>query len=316
MSGRFSNSWRRGREFLGEHSVSIGITSFVVLFLVVYLWKNIFIMIPAGNAGVLFKRLGGGTQESQVYDEGLHVISPWNLMTLYNVRLQQIKHTFSVISSNGLTVEVAVSIRYKPKTPLLATLHKEIGPDYATKIIIPEVQALIRNVFGQYNPEELYASKRSVVQNILQGSLDEIGEKYILLDDLLIESLKLPAAIQSAIESKLTEQQRALEAVHRLERERTEAERKVAEAKGVDEANRLIAESLTESVLKYHGIQATLELAKSENAKIVVFGNGGDGLPLVYNPDVLDNGAPPKSTNRPSRSPSPSSTAPPKTTRP
>ncbi|MDB6054315.1 MAG: band 7 protein [Verrucomicrobiales bacterium] len=273
--------------FWHDHTVGICVTAFTFIFLLVYLSRSIFIVIESGQAGVLYRRFWHGTEINKVYGEGLHIIAPFNTMSIYDVRLQQIQHRFSVISSNGLNIGVSVSVRFKPKVELLGVLHKEVGPDYVNKIIIPETQSLIRNVFGQYSPEEIYTTKRSVAQQILQGALNEIGEKYVLLDDLLVESITLPPVIQTAIEEKLIEEQKVLEMKFRIDREKEEAERKLVEARGVNAANTIISESLTDKILRYKGIEATLEFSKSENAKVIVIG-GADGLPLIFNPSMLD----------------------------
>ncbi|MDB6040643.1 MAG: hypothetical protein JWM99_4484 [Verrucomicrobiales bacterium] len=205
---------------------------------------------------------------------------PWDTMTIYDVRLQHVEPKFSIIASNGLSIGVSVSVRFRPKIELLGVIQKTVGPDYVPKIIIPEVQALVRDTFGHYSPDELYTTKRSVVQQILQSALDEVGEKYIELDDLLLKEITLPPAIKGAIEEKLMEEQRSLEMQFRIDRETFEAKRKLIEANGLHEYNRILAETLTDGVLQYKGIEATLELARSENSKVVVIG-GRDGLPLI-----------------------------------
>ena len=290
MAERFSkfNLWLHG--YWERHSLKISIILFLIAFLFVYLANSIFIIIEAGHAGVLYRRFWGGTQTNQVYGEGLQIIAPFNSMNIYEVRLQQAERTFSVICSNGLNVDVTLSIRYRPKIEFLGVLHKEVGPDYLTKVIVPEVQALVRKVFGQYSPDELYTTKRSVAQEILQGALDEIAEEYVLLDDLLVETITLPPVIQAAIQAKLTEEQRVFEMKYRIERERQEAERKTIEAGGVSSFQQTVSQTLTESLLKYKGIEATLELAKSDNAKIVVIGNP-NGLPVIYDSTFSESGA-------------------------
>ena len=263
-----------------ENSLKLSLLGFIILLGLAYFAPSIFISIKSGEAGVLYRRLWKGTDIETVYGEGLHVIAPWNTMTVYSVRLQNLVHDFSIVASNGLSVGVSVSIRFRPKVEFLGVIHKEIGTDYVSKIVIPEIQSLTRNVFSQYAPEELYSTKRSVAQQILQAATTRFAEEYIVLDDLLIQSVTLPPAIKSAVENKLVEEQRYLEMDFRIRREKQEAERRLVEAKGMREFQRLISETLDEGILRYEGIQATLELAKSPNSKVLLIG-GRDGLPLI-----------------------------------
>jgi regulator of protease activity HflC (stomatin/prohibitin superfamily) len=286
---RFIRSYLdRARQVIKENHVLLTGVAFVFLFLIVYLSKNIFIFLQTGHAGVMYRRFGGGTDVRRVYGEGLQIISPWNTLTPYDVRLQKLDHVFTVLTTNGLSVGVSVSIRYQPLKRYLGLLHKEVGTNYPEKVILPGIQALMRNIFGQYTAEELYTSKREMVQQLLQGSLNEVRVKYIELFDVLVLAIKLPTTIEAAIEHKLTEEQRLLEMEYRLAREREEAKRKVIEAVGVNEAQRLITESLNEQILRYKGIEATKDLALSENAKIVVIGDP-KGLPLIYAPALSES---------------------------
>jgi regulator of protease activity HflC (stomatin/prohibitin superfamily) len=99
---------------------------------------------------------------------------------------------------------------------------------------------------------------------------------------LLIRSIELPNQIKVAIESKLQQEQEALAYQFRLDKEKSEAERKRIQAEGEARANNIINNSLTDRLLKMRGIEATLELAKSPNSKVVVVGGGKDGgLPLI-----------------------------------
>jgi regulator of protease activity HflC (stomatin/prohibitin superfamily) len=282
-----SEAWTR------RHFGTLLITTLVVLFLIIFFYPYVFFTIESGHAGVIFRRFFGGTVTSHVRDEGFQVIPPWDKLIIYDVRVQQVEHNFHVLSSNGLDISVVVSIRYRPKVELLGVLHKEVGPEYVEKIVIPEVQALVRQVFGQYTPEEIYTTKRSLIEQTLQEALGQIAEKYVSLDDLLLKAIILPPAIEAAIEAKLVEEQRALEMKFRIEREKQEAERKVIEAEGVDVAQQIIGQSLSSMLLSYKGIEATLNLAMSHNAKVVVVG-GNNGLPLILNSgfgDQQNNGS-------------------------
>ena len=91
----------------------------------------------------------------------------------------------------------------------------------------------------------------------------------------------MPSTIKDAIERKLRQEQESLEYEYRLTKAEQEAERQRIDAEGKARANRILSESLTDKVLQEKGIQATLELAKSGNAKTVIIGSGENGLPLI-----------------------------------
>lgn len=270
-----------------RHWDTVYILGLLVIFLMFYFFPSVVHFVHSGHAGVVWKRFNttdiSGTQTDRVYMEGTHLTWPWDVFTDYDVRVQQARQEFSVISSNGLTLEVTLTIRYRPNVELLPILHKNVGETYYQKIVLPEVQSLVRLVFGQYSPEEIYTSKRNVIQKSLAGAMGEIGERYVILDDLLIERILLPPTISNAIEAKLTEEQRYLEMQYRLKREEEEANRRIIEAKGINESQLIISQSLTPLLLQYKGIEATLDLAMSDNAKVVIFGNSNGGLPFILN---------------------------------
>ena len=87
-----------------------------------------------------------------------------------------------------------------------------------------------------------------------------------------------------AIENKLTKQQEAIAYDYIVEKEEKEKERKIIQAQGIAEYNRIVSASMTDKILTYEGIQATLELSKSQNSKIVIIGSGDNGLPIMLSP--------------------------------
>jgi regulator of protease activity HflC (stomatin/prohibitin superfamily) len=135
---------------------------------------------------------------------------------------------------------------------------------------------------GRYTAEEIYSTKRSEVEeSIIKETEDILKENYIVMRALLIRSINLPEQIKMAIESKLEQEQEALAYQYRLDREKSEAERKRIQAEGEARANQIINSSLTTSLLRMRGIEATMKLAESENSKVVIIGSGSDGLPLI-----------------------------------
>ena len=262
-----------------KRNVLLGTLTFLLVFL--FFAERIVIFVNAGESAVLFKRFRGGTQLDRTYGEGLHVIMPWDQMQVYTVRIQHETKQFEVLSANGLKILVDASIRYRPILENLPYLHQNVGPDYAERIVFPEVEAVVRQIFGQYLPEDIYSSQKFIIQNTVQNAIFEVSERFVDLDELLITKITLPEMITTAIEEKLEKEQVALGYKFRLDSERLEAERKRIEAAGIRDFQTIISAGLTENYLRFKGIEATLKLAESDNSKIVVIGGGKDGLPII-----------------------------------
>lgn len=257
---------------------------FTLLIFFLFLTNTTFLTIDPGYRGVLFKRFAGGINADKVYDQGFHIVAPWNKMYLYDTRISEHYEGMQVLSKNGLNINVDLSFRYYPEADKIGYLHNEIGMDYLKKIIIPEIRSAVREVIGKYLPEELYSSKREAIQiEIFKMTSDKVAAKHLILDDVLIREVKLPETLQAAIERKLKEEQSSLEYEFKLIKERKEAERKIIEAQAKADANRILNASLSDKILQDKGIEATLELAQSPNSKVVIVGGGGDGLPLILN---------------------------------
>lgn len=257
----------------------------LLLFLFVLLSNTSFVTIDPGEKGVKFKRFGGGIDKEKIYDQGFKVVMPWDKMIVYDVRTQEAyDNEMSVLSKNGLTIDVELSYRYMPMADKIGYLHDEIGKDYHERIIKPEIRSATREVIGKYLPEELYSTKREAIQEeIFERTRDQVGKKYIVIDKVLVKEVSLPDKLKTAIEQKLEEEQLAFQFDFKLDRERKEAERKIIEAQAKADANKILNASLTDKILRDKGIEATMELANSPNSKVVIVGGGGDGLPLILN---------------------------------
>ncbi len=262
----------------------IGPAAFIVggILLIFILWSRLTVTIGPGEGGVLFETLGSGINTEQTYGEGFHLIAPWNKMIVRKVRQQSISDEMNVLSVNGLEVKVNGTIWYEPEFKNLGFLIKTKGEDYERELLDPAINAAARSVVGRYTPEQLYSSKRDVIeQEILDEVQNVLKGQFLSVKRVLVEDVKLPPTIVTAIETKLKQEQESLEYEFRLAKAKKEAERQRIEAGGKAAANDIISKSLTDKILKEKGILATLELAKSPNSKIVVVGSGKDGLPLI-----------------------------------
>jgi regulator of protease activity HflC (stomatin/prohibitin superfamily) len=269
------------QEFNPKRVVPIALI--VVAFIILIIsWNSITITVDAGHGGVLFKRFGGGVELDRTYGEGFHFLAPWNKMYIYEVRQQEIAEDMNVLSSNGLEIFVDVSAWYQPAFATLGHLHAEIGSNYLHRVVIPSLRASARSVVGRYTPEQIYSTKRDVIQDeIFEETKKLLEAKNVQLNQVLIRSIKLPATIKQAIESKLKQEQLSLEYEFKLVKASKEAERQKIEAEGKARANDIINASLTDRILREKGILATIKLSESQNSKVVVIGNSKDGLPLI-----------------------------------
>ena len=258
----------------------IGIIIVAVILLIIF-WSRMTITIDAGHGGVLFRTFSGGVDTTKTYGEGFHFLAPWNKMYVYKVRQQEVAEEMNVLSSNGLEIKTDVSAWYQPRWNSLGILHQQIGENYLNEVVIPSMRSSARTVKGRYTPDQLYAAKRDVIQDEIFDETKSILEgRYIQLNRILIRSIELPPTIRTAIESKLKQEQEALEYEFKLEKAKQEAERQRIDAEGKARANRILSESLTDKILKEKGIEATLKLSESPNTKVVVIG-GDDGMPLI-----------------------------------
>ena len=254
----------------------------VGVIVLIFFGSSMFFTIQPGERAIIFRPFGNGLDKENIYLPGFHVVAPWNDLIVYDVKEQQREETMDVLDKNGLNINVDVSVRFNPLYDKIGYLHEVFGKRYIDQLIIPEVRSMVRQVAGRYTAEEIYSTKRSEVEQAIIDETKIILEKNnIDMRALLIRSINLPDQIRVAIENKLKTEQEALAYQFRLTRETSEAERKRIEAEGIATYNQIINSSLTDKILKQRGIEATLELAKSQNSKVVVVGSGKDGLPLI-----------------------------------
>ncbi len=252
------------------------------VFLIILIAKST-VTINSGEAGVLYKTFSGGVVTDQPpLGEGFHFVAPWNKVFVYEVRQQALEEKMQVLSSNGLEIKLDVSVWYEPSFEDLGSLHQEKGEMYVARVLQPAVRSAARAVVGRYIPEQLYASKREAIQKeILDETKILLKSQYVQVNEVLVRDVSLPQNIKEAIERKLRQEQESLEYEFRLTKAEQEAQRQRIDAEGKAKANEILSASLNDKILREKGIQATLELAKSPNSKVVVIGSGSDGMPLI-----------------------------------
>jgi len=263
------------------------VTLFIVVAIVIVLLtagSRIFFVVDATERAVIFKTLSGTLEKDNIIGPGFNFTAPWNKVYKYDVSEQNVEENMDVLVANGLKITVDVTVRFHPKYDQIGVIQENFRGDFINVLVIPEIRSTVRQVMGRFTAEEIYSTKRAEVESSIQREAEKIlgsPGNEIQMKSLLIRSIQLPDQIKTAIESKLKQEQEALAYSFRLDKEKSEAERKRIAAEGEAKANQIINSSLTNALLKMRGIEATQDLAKSPNAKVVVIGSGKDGMPLI-----------------------------------
>ena len=309
---------RRWRRFLRRHLPSVSVLLMASLLVAVVLFPYVVITVPSGYVGVLWKRFNGydmycwcfvgrGTilEPRELRDEGLHLVWPWDKLFQYNLRLQSTTQTYNAITKDGVSVAVQISIRFQLLHNPVAVLHKFIGPHYLASVVAPEIGSQTREVISQYTAQEVYTSRQSIQDKIRNNSQKSLGanlntlvqpdameqpdpkhyndflQNSIQILDTLVLSIELPPEIVAAINRQTEQFYQIQEFKYRVEREAQESKRKQIEANGIAAFQRTVSQGISESYLRWRGIEATLALAQSRNSKIVIIGSGKNGLPII-----------------------------------
>jgi regulator of protease activity HflC (stomatin/prohibitin superfamily) len=279
--------------------------------------------------------VGRGTvlNPEELRGEGLHLIWPWNRLFIYDLRLQNATETYNAISKEGVSLSATINIRFQLRHNSVAVLHKFIGPGYERSVVSPEIGSRTREVMAQYTAEQIYSTSRQAIEDEIrkgaerrlsenlnklvqpqaseQADMMAAPEKYtttlkdaILIIDTLVLGIELPAPIVGAINRKIEQYYLVQEYTYRVEREMKESERKQIEANGIHAFQQTVSQGISDSYLRWRGIEATLALAQSTNSKIVIVGGGKDGLPIILgNVDAPAPAAAPPAATPPAGTP-------------
>ena len=251
----------------------------IAAFLIVILLFSSITKVASGHVGVLtlFGRVTG-----EILPEGIHLINPFKSSTEMSIRTQEIKESASVPSAEGLVMNLDTSLIYHLDPAKAAEVYQKIGPNYLVVFIEPNLRAAIREATASHTANALYSGERELVAKQIRDQLTALlGQRGILVEAILLRDIQLPLTLKTSIETKQQAEQEALAMNFRLQKEKQEAERKRIEAAGIRDFQQIVAQGISPQLLEWKGIEATENLAKSANSKIVVIGNSKNGLPLI-----------------------------------
>jgi regulator of protease activity HflC (stomatin/prohibitin superfamily) len=279
---------RRDASPFSPYAVYLRLAGFLVI-LAGFISASI-VQIGAGEVGV---QILFGNVQNTTLSSGLHFINP--LIDVQKLDIKTQNYTMSaikdegakegddairVLTSDGLEVVMDMTVLYKVVPSSAPDILRSTGIDYTDKVVRPLTRTMIRDNAVYYDAVSLYSNKRDEFQTRIFNSIEaDFKKRGLLLEQLLIRNITLPAPVRTSIEQKISAEQDAQKMQFVLQKERQEADRKRVEAQGIADYQRIISESLTDRQLQYESIKAQLEVAKSANAKVIIMGKAG--APLI-----------------------------------
>lgn len=264
---------------INSSSVFRGVGIFIGLIIAVIFVFSSIAKVESGHVGVLtlFGRVTG-----EVLSEGIHFVNPFKSNNEMTVRTQEVKESASVPSSEGLVMNLDTSLIFHLNPERAAEVYQKIGPKYIEVLVEPNLRAAIREATAAHTANALYTGEREMVAKQIYRLLSNLlTRRGLIIESILLRDIQLPSTLKASIEAKQQAEQEALAMSFRLQKEKQEAERKRIEAQGIRDFQQIVAQGISTQLLEWKGIEATENLAKSANAKVVVIGNNKNGLPLI-----------------------------------
>jgi len=225
-------------------------------------------VIRPGEVGVKQKL---GTLSEEYKTQGSIWYNPFiTRVIITNVQIKDVELSLNLPSKEGLSVEAQISILYRIDQKSVPKVIRNIGLGYEN-IISNVFRSAAADVCAQYFAKDMHSGMRAKIEKAILDKMSEtLNPQGILVEAVLMKSIKLPNGLANSIESKLQAEQNAMRMEFILKQEKLEAQRKIIEATGSKDAQKIISEGLTEQIIQIRSIEAFLELAKSPNTKIII----------------------------------------------
>jgi regulator of protease activity HflC (stomatin/prohibitin superfamily) len=269
---------------IAQHPGSIRLIGIIVIVLGVT--TSCVKQIDAGQIGV--QSLFGKVQE-EVLSSGLNFVNP--LMEIKPIDVRTQNYTMSgvhnegdvagddairVLTADGLEVVIDLTVLYRVQANQAPKIVREIGYDFKNVVVRPITRTKIRDNAVYYTAVDLYSVKRDEFQTRIFKTIEEnLKSRGLVLEQLLVRNISLPASVKGSIEEKIKAEQDAQKMQYVLQKEKQEAERKRVEAQGIADYQKIISMGLGDKQLQYEQIQAMKGLMTSPNSKVIIMGGGG-----------------------------------------
>lgn len=239
-----------------------------------------FTIIPAGHVGVVDFF---GVVSDRALPAGINLVNPLARVIKFSIQTQEHKESMQVLSREGLTIGLELSVLYRLNPDSVARVYKTIvGGDYESVVLIPQFRSISRSVTASFQASALYSTERERLGSAIQNELAAmVAPRGIIVESTPLRNVALPSQLTEAIEQKQRADQESQRMEFVLTKEKQEADRKRIEARGIADFQTIVAAGISENLLRWKGIEATEKLANSQNSKVVIVGAGKSGLPII-----------------------------------
>jgi regulator of protease activity HflC (stomatin/prohibitin superfamily) len=300
-----------------RRNLARGVAIVAGLLSLVCLVRAVFVAVPAGHVGV---PVVFGKVRNYHLSEGLHIVNPFAQVHMLSARTEtytmsaatvhtdygsgyggsigkretRVEDAINAVTSDGLSMVLDVTIAYRLVPEDGPWVYRHLGDEYVDKIVRPAARTAVREATSKFTSQEAYSTRREELavsmQDLLVARIKNLLGEYqsftgtgFVIQQVMVRSVELPASVKAAIEEKLSAEQAALKMQFVLQKQTQEAERMRIEAQGIADFQKIVSQGLSEPLLRWKGIEATMKLSESNNAKVVIIGSGPDGLPLILN---------------------------------
>lgn len=223
-----------------------------------------------------------GTVSETPLKAGINSVNPFARVIKFSVQTTEHKEVMQVLSREGLTIGLEISALYRLDPDSAASVYRKIGTDYANVVLVPQFRSISRAVTASFQASALYSSDRERLDLAIQDELGRtVAPRGIIVETTPLRNVALPSQLTDAIEQKQRAEQESQRMEFVLTKERQEADRKRIEAKGIADFQTIVAQGISEQLLRWKGVEATEKLANSPNTKVIIVGAGKDGLPVI-----------------------------------
>jgi regulator of protease activity HflC (stomatin/prohibitin superfamily) len=278
-------SWLSARKkVIQQHNIlfrtAMLISGTIALLALLVCLSQFFSVIPAGHVGVVDFF---GIVSDRTIPSGINVVNPMAKIHKYSIQTKEEKETMQVLSREGLTITLEISALYRLNPDSAARVYKTIaGGDYETIILVPQFRSISRSVTASFHASALYSTERERLGVAIMEELSKmVAPRGVIIESTPLRNVGLPVQLTEAIEQKQRADQESQRMEFILTKEKQEADRKRIEAQGIADFQKIVATGISDQLLRWKGIEATMKIAESSNAKVVIIGSGKDGLPII-----------------------------------